>query len=141
SYLSKSSGTLINAGSADGCPHVGTRQACAAVRDDTGHVKTWTQSQYYGLSHNGTRVKALPQIYVTGQASQWSHIDASGDASGRKGIGFLGSLTENGACPTASSPGCTFASFTPAEGWTQLFNALAAIGVTPGNVATDLTIP
>jgi hypothetical protein len=136
SYLSKSVGSLVNTGSADGCPRVGTKQNCAAVRDDTGHVKTWTQANYYALSHNGSRIKVLPQIYVTGQASQWSHIDATGG----KGLSFLGSLTEHAACPTASTPGCTIASFTPQQGWAQLASALAAYGLTPGNVATDLDI-
>lgn len=136
SYLSKSVGTLINAGSADGCPRVGTKQNCAAVRDDLNKLKTWTQADYYALSHNGTRIKVLPQIYVTGNATQWSHINATGG----KGLIFLGSLTEHSACPAVNPPTCTIASFTPQQGWAQLASALAAYGLTPGNVATDLNI-
>lgn len=129
-YLSKSVGTLVDVGSLDGCPSVvGTNRPCASIHDDTGHNKVWTQANYYGLAHNGTRIKVLPQIYVSAQPSQWTHVDVTGGM----GLIYLGSLTENAACGSCS--------FTPAVGWQTFASKLSKDeGKTPGSVATDLNI-
>jgi hypothetical protein len=128
-YLAKSVGTLANVGSLDGCPTVGTNKACALVHDDTGHNKIWTQANYYGLAHYGSRIKVLPQIYVSTQAAQWTHVDVTGG----RGLSYLGSLTENAACGTCS--------LTPTAGWQALaFQLNKDEGKTPGTTATDLDI-
>lgn len=134
-YLTHTSANLVYVGSADGCPGTAgiTGKTCARVRDDRGVLKAWTQKQYYTLAHLGSRIRAIPQIYVPHQATQWANIDATG----AKAIMFAGALTEHAACQTAGS-GCS--SFTPAQGWTALSTALRRIGVAPGAVVTDLRI-
>ena len=130
-YLKKATGVLIFNGAASGCPTTPgvTKHRCSPVRDDNHIVKTWTQAQYYRLAHalSPTRIRALPQIYRSGQATQWANIDATGT----KNIPFVGALTENAALPTT---------FTPAQGWTALCTGLERIGVAPGKVVTDLKI-
>jgi hypothetical protein len=131
---------LIFNGSADACPTTvgAVNQSCQPVKDDNGVVKTWTQAQYYALA-GGTdpsQIRALPQIYVTDQATQWANIDATGG----KGIVFAGALTEYAACPTASAPGCGVASLQPVQGWAALRNALSNIGVQPAKAVTDLKV-
>lgn len=131
-YLSTTTGVLIFNGAASGCPTaIGvTKHGCSPVRDDRNVVKTWTQAQYYRLAHalHPTRIRALPQIYVSGQATQWANIDATGT----RNIPFTGSLTERAACISCS--------MTRAAAWHALNTALARIGVHPGPVATDLKI-
>jgi hypothetical protein len=130
-YLKKATGVLIFNGAASGCPTTPgvTKHSCSPVRDDNHIVKTWTQAQYYRLAHalSPTRIRALPQIYRSGQATQWANIDATGT----KNIPFVGALTEHAASPTT---------FTPAQGWTALCTGLERIGVAPGTVVTDLKI-
>jgi hypothetical protein len=122
--------TLIFNGSADGCPAA----AGAAGACDYG----WTQAQYYALAGgaNPSQIRALPQIYVTDQATQWANIDAIGG----KGITFDGALTEYATCPTASAPGCAFAALQPLQGWAALRDTLSKIGVQPANAVTDLKV-
>ena len=128
-YLANTSANLIFNGSADGCPTTfgATGRTCSFG---------WTQAQYYTLAHNGTRIRALPQVYVAGQAVQWANIDATGG----KGIVFAGALTEFAACPTVGS-GCSIAALPPSQGWAALYHALSTIITTPSVAAlTDLRV-
>lgn len=110
---------LVFVGSADGCPTAfGSNASC-----------NWTLAQQYQLAGGkDTRIKALPQIYTWAQAKQWANIDRAG---GRR-ISFLGALTEHAAAPSSSG--------TPQQAYPELWNELAAIGVTPPAVVTDLRI-
>jgi hypothetical protein len=101
-------------GSADNCP------------DTFGVVNTtctpgWTQDQYYSLAYgyHPYRMKALPQVYTVSQATQWVNIDNSGGNT----MVFAGALTENAACPSASSD-CPTASYTGPNGWAALVRGL-----------------
>lgn len=136
-YLKATTGVLIFNGDAANCPKtVGViKHSCGPVRDGNGVLKTWTQAQYYRLAHavNATRIRALPQIYLSGQATQWANIDATGT----KNIPFSGALTEHATCV---DPTLHCQSFTPTQGWTALRTGLARIGVTPRTVATDLRV-
>jgi hypothetical protein len=131
-YLANTTGNLHYIGSANGCPKtstVVTGKAC-----DRG----WTQQQYYNLASKLGRVRALPQIYVSGQASQWQNIDATGG----KRLVFAGALSENGACPTGTNlSGCPRGgSYSPTTAWSALKTALARIGRAPLPVAVDLDV-
>ncbi len=124
-------GNLIYNGSADGCPSsLGvTHQTCA---------NGWTQADYYQLTHalGAYRLQALPQVYNSAQPVQWANIDATGGGA----IRFAGSLTENGVCPTGTSPGCNgLTSATPKQGWRALYKAVATVVAHPSiPAATDL---
>jgi hypothetical protein len=129
-YLDNTSANLIFAGSADGCPttYGATGQTCAFG---------WTQAQYYALAGGiDPRIQALPQIYLSDQAAQWANIDATGG----KNIHFAGALTENAACPSASTSGCSFASMTAQQGWAALYHALSTIMAPSLPAVTDLDI-
>ena len=124
--------TLIYAGSADGCPTTfgATHKTCSFG---------WTQAQYYSLAGgtDASHIRALPQIYVPGQAVQWAEIDATGGDA----ISFAGALTEHAACPTASSPGCAFAALPSGQGWAALYHSLSALFATPSiPLVTDLRV-
>ena len=110
SYLGVAgSGTLVDLGSADGCPvTLGTVHAtCQPIGNDNNGTNTWTQAQYYRMAHglSPSRIVALPQIYSTQMAIQWADIDRTG-ASATDQIDFIGTLTEHAACAPAGS-GCT----------------------------------
>ncbi|MEO9139774.1 MAG: hypothetical protein ABI345_11985 [Jatrophihabitans sp.] len=113
-YLKNTPAGLIYNGSADGC---------STVYGTVGAVcnNGWTQAQYYQLTHNGTRIRALPQIYYTAQATQWANIDATGG----KGMTFAGSLTQFGV---ACGADCAMS---PSAGWAALYHALSTIVATP----------
>jgi hypothetical protein len=123
---------LIFIGSADGCP---TTYGATGGTCNGG----WTEANLNKLAGgpDPTHIKALPQIYTPAQAIQWANIYATGGHA----ISFAGALTENAACPTASSPGCTFAALIPMHGWAALYDALASVVATPQLPAvTDLRI-
>jgi hypothetical protein len=114
---------LIYVGSADGCP--------TSYPSSTACSYGWTLAQYYKLAGglNPTHVQALPQIYVTAQATQWANIDHAGGGA----LSVLGSLTESGACGTACS-------LTPDEAWAALHDALAKVPAAPGTLEVDLRV-
>lgn len=122
---------LIFTGSADGCPSAyGANGACNSQ---------WTQANYYALAGgtNPTQIQALPQIYNQAQAVQWANIDRVGGLK----IVFAGALTEYAACPTATSPGCTFAVLPARQGWAALWHALSTVIAAPSlPVVTDLRV-
>jgi hypothetical protein len=123
-YLAATSAGLIFNGSADGCPatYGAPQTTCASG---------WTQVQYYTLAHNGSRIRALPQIYYPDQAIQWANIDLAGG----NGITFAGSLTEHAA---ACGADCAM---TPAFGWAALYHALSTVSASPSlPYVTDLKI-
>ena len=138
SYLSATSADLVEHGSADGCPTtagtIGT--SCATIIDENNLAKAWTQANYYALAHGLSpgRIVALPQIYLSAQATQWANIDRTGATTSDK-IDFIGVLTELAAC----GPGC---SLTPAAGFTALWNALRSNAVTAPalSLASDLQV-
>jgi hypothetical protein len=123
-YLARAGGQFIFNGSADGCPSIpGKLGACGL----------WTQADYYRMTHgiSPSRIVALPQIYLPGQAVQWANIDLSGGG----GITFAGALTEAGASATSS--------VSPGQGWALLWQALSTSARTqPARLAyaTDLRI-
>lgn len=127
-------GTLIDNGSASGCPSaLGViNQACGS----TG----WTQADYYTVAHGlfPSRIQALPQVYNSAQPRQWADIDATGGGA----IRFAGSLTEHGACPSGSSPGCAGnSSVAVLAGWHALYKAVATVVAHPQiPAATDLDV-
>jgi hypothetical protein len=123
-FLAGTSKNLIYNGSLDGCP------------DTYGAPPTtcsygWTQADYHSLTHNGTRISVLPQIYVASQARQWANLVHTTSSD----ITFRGSLTEHGAgCATA----CDMVS---PQGWAFLYHALSTVVTTPSlPVAEDLDI-
>jgi hypothetical protein len=129
-YLGATTAKLYFVGSADGCP---TSFASTA---NCNHG--WTQAQLYKLSHgiNTSRVFALPQIYTTGQATQWANIAATGHSA----AGIAGALTERAACPSAA-PGCPTGSLRPADGWVALRTALSTrFATVPTLTSVDLRI-
>lgn len=136
-YLAATDKQLRFVGSADGCP---TSYGTTGTTCDPG----WTQASYYRLSYslNTSRIRALPQIYTEGQATQWANIAKTGGAkTGGATIGwFVGALTENAACPMVQ-PGCSFASQTAPQGWAALYHALSTVVTTPTlPYVTDLQI-
>ncbi|MCU1658907.1 MAG: hypothetical protein JWO57_3563 [Pseudonocardiales bacterium] len=123
---------LIFIGSADGCPTTfgSTGQTCSFG---------WTQANYYTLAGglDPSHIQALPQIYLGDQATQWANIDATGGT----GISFAGALTEHAACPTATSPGCSFAPLKPSQGWAALYHAVSTVLTSPDlPVTSDLRV-
>ena len=129
---------LLEIGSADGCPAtLGTRGVtCGAVPVDGGpSTQTWTQQNYYDLAHGiaPTRIRVLPQVYVTSQAVQWADIDRTG-LTQHGGIAFAGSLTEHGVSATGS--------MAPDQGWATLFQQLSTDASTSQALAdaTDLSV-
>jgi hypothetical protein len=149
-FLAQLQGQLVFVGSADACPTAfGTSGAsCGAVAVDGGpQTQTWTQAQYYRLTHglNPSQIIVLPQVYVPAQATQWANIDRTGFGSSGH-IAFVGSLTEAAACPagSGSAQGCPAGgSLSPVQGWASLWLALSANGLTNSSslaFATDLKV-
>jgi hypothetical protein len=136
---------LVFIGSADGCPTSRdvTHRACATVIDDNDVSKTWTQDDYFGLTHSASSLSVLPQVFLAVQATQWANITATGTTTpagspnGERAIRFDGVLTENAACKAKSS-GCK--SMSPDRAWKVFDRELTAVGVSLGQVATDLDI-
>jgi hypothetical protein len=99
---------LIYNGSANGCPN--TFNAGTA---STPCADGWTLQQFVSLTHNGSRIGVLPQIYFAYMAIQWANIDR---VSGNQ-LTFRGSLSER------SLPG----SLVTPQSWASLRNALGTL--------------
>jgi hypothetical protein len=157
-FVGASAATIFQIGSADGCPTtIGvTGQSCAAITDDNGVRKTWTQAQYYALSHGlSSRLVALPEIYLPEQAIQWANIARTGATATDK-IRFVGALTERAACGATATDKIRFVgalteraacgatcSLAPAEGFAALRDALDTTALTAPDAmiySTDLRI-
>lgn len=107
-------------GDAAGCPTSG--------RSDCVSDYTWTVEQRYNAAWGFTPAYSLPEIYNTSgtQAQQWANLSRYGahEHPGEYGaVQFSGVLTQSQAC--AQRDGCSGTNNTPAQGYTQLYNALA----------------
>jgi hypothetical protein len=110
---------LVFIGSADFCPKTWTSGAACNFG--------WTYQKLYALA-GGSRTVALPQVYFGYMATEWAEIDATGG----RGLQFLGSLTEFG-----SDDG----TLTAAQGWSALRRAVASVTNTSiGTVSADLHV-
>ena len=127
-----STSKLYFIGSADGCPtaYGQTGRACA---------NTFTQASLFTLAGgNGSgRIRALPQIYTVDQGIKWANIAATGGST----AGFVGALTERGACPSATSACGGIASFTATQGFAAMYHAMSTVTASPTvHDVTDLDI-
>lgn len=119
-FYSLHSYATMDIGDAAGCPTSG--------RTDCVSGYTWTVEQRYNAAWGATLAFSLPEIYNTSgtQAQQWANLSRYGahehaDLFGP--IQFSGVLTQSQAC--AQRGGCSGTDNTPAQGYTQLYNALA----------------
>lgn len=112
-YASAASYPYYNFGDAAGCPPAGS---CSGG---------WTQADLWFVSWGAWPAWPLPQIYREDgiQARQWyrESLWAYQNRSGR--MHFVGSLTQWNACEDVNDP-CSTIKNTPAQGWTQLHDAL-----------------
>ena len=111
---------LVFNGSADGCPDAFGATSAFCARD-------YTQRGLYQLATYRGQVIAVPQVYGPSMAAQWANIDRVGGGRMR----FGGVLTEHALAPDQ---------YTPANGWTALYWALASVGRAPTlPAASDIT--
>lgn len=127
-FSGATSAPMYNYGSADGCPPYGSCNG------------SWTQDDYYYVSWRNPAAWPVPEIYATGgaNATQWQRISKYGYTTYGQAMDFLGSLTQYAAC----AGGCSGTNNTPAQGWTQLYNALnsdAATAQSTLDYSTDIT--
>lgn len=134
-FLGATTAPYVFAGAASGCPTTSAGGTC-----NWG----WTQANFYNLAHglSPSRILALPQIYVTDNATQWKYISLAG-ASGADRIDFIGALSEYTACQQPGA-GCNIPDMlTAPQAWQALRTALsssAAVSVQRLPISTDLRI-
>jgi hypothetical protein len=103
-------------GDAGGCPTSGTSG------DSGGCNNGWTQDNIWYNSWGASAAEPLPEIYYSGMASEWQQISLYGYLSKGGQVFMQGSFTEWAASGYCTN-GCTNE---PAQGWTQLYDALNA---------------
>lgn len=113
---------IYNFGSCDSCPWSGGTNWVPA--------NGWTYEDIYYVSYDASLAWPLPEIYKTnGQHSdQWQRVSKYGYTAHSSAMRFMGSMTQWYACQD-TDPGACAANMTnnsPAQGWTQLWQALNA---------------
>ncbi len=113
---------LYDAGNAAGCP------SPAYPNWDCGSVAypSWTSDDVYYVAWGADADYPLPEIYRTDglNAGQWYYLSLYSYRQHGSSMWFVGSLTEYAAC--LQMGGCSGTNNTPAQGWTQLWNAISA---------------
>lgn len=115
--------TLINFGSADGCPPVGSCN------------NGWTQENIYWLSEGApASCCSMPQIYNTQetQAKQWQQLSLYAYSTYGSRMTIYGPLSQYAACLQTND--CSGTNNTPDQAWNQLRNWLN----TNQNTAQDI---
>ena len=112
---------LINYGDAAGCRYDGRQ---AGDECGTSRYPSWTANDVWYISYGAPPSFPLPQIYRTDavMAKQWYGLSLYAKNAHGAAMWFYGSLTQYAACVQVGS--CTSTKNTPAQGWTQLWNAL-----------------
>lgn len=114
---------VVNYGDAAGCRDVGDGQP-AGSECGTATFPQWTAEDVYYISWGSSPAYPLPQIYLNNvkNANQWKAVKLYGVAAHGNGMELLGALTQSLAC---ADVGCDPAlDNTPAQGWSQLWDAL-----------------
>ena len=108
---------LVNFGACDGCP--------TALRPNQQPNNGWKVEDVWYISAGARNTLALPEIYLTGgiHADQWYRVSLHGYTAHGRRIDFAGTLTQFAAC---QERGCIGTDNTPAQGWSQLYNAVNA---------------
>ena len=123
---------LYNFGACDGCPYLASQNWVLP--------NGWTKADVWYVSWGAETTYPLPEIYLTNgrNASQWYLMGVWSYINHGSSMNFSGSFTQWQAC---QERGCTGTDNTPAQGWTQLYNALNADTRTaqPLKWATDIT--
>jgi hypothetical protein len=133
-YDSQNKYRVLNFGDAAGCPPASS--SCG-----TSSYPSWTQHDVWWVSWGHPAVFPLPQIYLNSgiQADQWHEVAHHGLSHDFSLILFAGTLTQMNACQERGCDPST--DNTPAQGWSQLWDALNdADGTDQGLVwSTDIT--
>ncbi|MBE7189415.1 hypothetical protein [Jatrophihabitans endophyticus] len=79
----------------------GDANSCPRTPGTTGQTCTpgWTQTDYYELAYNHGHVRVLPQVFYGFEGARWANIDATGSGSSRRGLTFVGALTDHSRAP------------------------------------------
>lgn len=111
---------LYNVGSADGCPFSGNPVANSPCNNG------WVLDNVWYVSWGTIPLFPIPEIYNTvgANASQWYLISLYSSLYKGGALYFPGALTQSQACQQLG--GCSGTNNTPAQGWTQLYNAIYA---------------
>jgi hypothetical protein len=116
-YADATEHALINFGDAAGCPPAGSSCGTAAHPE-------WEQSDVWNLAWGHSPAVPLPEIYLNSgvMAEQWHQVARFGVRRHASLMRFSGSMTQYAACREVGCDRST--DNTPAEGWTQLYEAL-----------------
>lgn len=111
---------LYDVGSASGCPISGNPTANSPCNN------SWVLDNVWYVSWGTYPLYPIPEIYNTAgaNASQWYLISLYSYLYKGGPLYFPGVLTQSQACQQVG--GCSGINNTPAQGWTQLYNALNA---------------
>lgn len=113
---------LYDIGNATGCPSPSyPNWDCGSVA-----YPSWTSEDVYHIAWGVPPAYPLPEIYLTSSlnAGQWYTLSVYSYTHHASPMWFVGALTQYGAC--AQMGGCSGTNNTPAQGWTQLWNAISA---------------
>lgn len=120
-YASEGLWTMYNLGDAQACPPIGG-PTC-----DNG----WSVEDVWYVSYGATRVRAVPQIYVTNgiQAQQWYELAVYSSEEQNRKMFIDGILTQYQACRDISDyadPGsvCRNGDLAPEQAWVSLWDLL-----------------
>ncbi len=113
---------LYDVGNATGCPspQYPTWDCGSAA------YPAWTSEDVYHIAWGIAPAYPLPEIYRTDglNAGQWYTLSVYSYTHHGSPMWFAGTLTEYQACQQMG--GCSGINNTPAQGWTQLWNAISA---------------
>ncbi len=120
---------LYDVGNATGCP------SPAYPTWDCGSVTypSWTSDDVYHIAWGATPSYPLPEIYRTDglNAGQWYYLSLYAYKNHGAAMWFVGALTQYEACQQMG--GCSGTNNAPAQGWTQLWNAITSDSRTTQN--------
>jgi hypothetical protein len=88
----------------------------------------YTQENLWYLSWGSPPAEPLPEIYSTGNATQWANLSSYGAQQHNESVIMAGALTEVGACVQHPDDTCKPTPFTPAQGWQALYDKLKDVG-------------
>jgi hypothetical protein len=133
----------FNFGACSGCP----TNITSSNLNWTYSIGNWSLDDIWFVTWGASPAYPLPEIYLTSgtNARQWYAI--SKYAAMQKGarIGYIGPMTQYGACQVRSNDyGCSSGQTnnTPEQGWIQLYNELNKDPLTAQNIlrwVTDIT--
>jgi hypothetical protein len=110
-YLGATDRSLLNFGSADGCP---TELSVDTTVDRTCH-NGWTWEDLWQLSGGSARILTVPEVYYATQARQWALVARYGESVHGSRSGYHGVLTQYPLAPGTN---------TARAAWEQLRDAL-----------------